>query len=1294
MSAGKGLVWLINKLWLSLAIILVLAAVLMSALRYALPHIPDVSRQLEIQLTQRLNQPVEIDQLAMSWHREGPALDVSGITLTSHEDAPVQFRVEQISVVLDFWQSLAQLQLVAQEFILRQAVINIDLRQLQQSQAQVNLTRFENLFLQQLERFSLTQGQLNVTNLAGNQRSLVIEKLSWLNQGNRHQGVGQFRVKDFTRNSLDFILQLEGNQLSSVDGQIYIDSRQVDISPWLEQQLTGVDITESNVNFTSWLTLVDGDISSGLLQLRDNRVSAQVGEQDIALHIPHGTVAIEPRQKGWLLNVKPMTLELNQQPIKLPLISWLSEPNVHQLSVKQLPVHEFARALAVDSPLLEGLSAPVDIWAQRDAQGDIYWHAESEAVKKSSDNVQLNFSPLTLSLSGKNKAYGTWSLTGQEWHIASPELGAEPWQFDVVQFAGDWHRDGAGWRASTRANQVVFNDLALTLDAVLKNLFAGQPDRAADIELHAYSTQPFSVKTARQMLPSVMGEGVKRYLTEALNTGTINGLEVLWRGDVNRFPDADMAGLFNARIDFATLDYRFQPDWPSLKNTPLRLDFYQSGLTMYSDGGHIEAVALDSVTAKIPDLADASTGLALQSAVSGPANSLSAVFEKSPLTSVAETLRQVQPRSPISGEFSLDIPFDGSRDVDVSVKTNLQQQQFYIAATDQTFMGRSGVLTIHNDEVRTENLVVDWYGRPITTKIFGQMREGEYQLTVDTAIDWQVEPLLNALPTQGWQKYFYGAINGSGTLALTFADGVAVNWQSRYDLTGLESNLPAPLAKEFGENWQLTLSLSGNQEQLSLNADIGERLSWRSRWQPGSDQWQSAQLVLGSRPAKHKAQLAQRSDAVVVSAQLPHVNVGEWYDLIYFLQQESGDQASAAGLSFTPDYIVVNTPNLHWAGQSFVDAEFEIWPDEQQWFGRVYANDLSMEVMIPKNFIEQPIVVDADFIQLSSTLGDMAPSNVREQEEQWQWVKRVPAIDITCQTCKLDDKNFVDLTAELRPIAGGIALSSLTTRSNNSELEASGFWLVEEGQPVTQVSGQLSSEDFGDLLRQYGLETAIRDSSVALSFGLKWQGHPHAIDFSSLGGAMQWQLGQGYLAEVSDGGARIFSLLSLDSILRKLTLDFRDIFSQGMFYTDLDGSVQIANGVAKTTDTRLLGSAGNMDITGTTNLVTGELDYLLTYAPKVTSSLPVILAWMVNPPSGLAALLIDKVLQEAEVISQLRYHVTGTIDNPKVTEIERDSRPVEIPALEDTKQEVPNATSTDSRANVEPQTPTGKPANG
>lgn len=115
---------------------------------------------------------------------------------------------------------------------------------------------------------------------------------------------------------------------------------------------------------------------------------------------------------------------------------------------------------------------------------------------------------------------------------------------------------------------------------------------------------------------------------------------------------------------------------------------------------------------------------------------------------------------------------------------------------------------------------------------------------------------------------------------------------------------------------------------------------------------------------------------------------------------------------------------------------------------------------------------------------------------------------------------------------------------------------------------------------------------------------------------MDWQLGQGYLNDVSDRGARLFSLLSLESILRKLRFDFRDVFANGLFFTEFTGRFDIENGVVTTRNAKMDGSAGNMEISGTSNLVTDAIDYQLFYVPKVTSSLPVILAWMVNPPSA------------------------------------------------------------------------------
>jgi hypothetical protein len=75
----------------------------------------------------------------------------------------------------------------------------------------------------------------------------------------------------------------------------------------------------------------------------------------------------------------------------------------------------------------------------------------------------------------------------------------------------------------------------------------------------------------------------------------------------------------------------------------------------------------------------------------------------------------------------------------------------------------------------------------------------------------------------------------------------------------------------------------------------------------------------------------------------------------------------------------------------------------------------------------------------------------------------------------------------------------------------------------------------------------------------------------------------------------------------------------------------------------------------------------MSFSPKVTSSIPVILAWMVNPVSGVAAYALDEMFQSAEVISKINFTVTGDLDNPVVTETKRDSKQITLPKPANTK---------------------------
>jgi uncharacterized protein YhdP len=261
--------------------------------------------------------------------------------------------------------------------------------------------------------------------------------------------------------------------------------------------------------------------------------------------------------------------------------------------------------------------------------------------------------------------------------------------------------------------------------------------------------------------------------------------------------------------------------------------------------------------------------------------------------------------------------------------------------------------------------------------------------------------------------------------------------------------------------------------------------------------------------------------------------------------------------------------------------------------------------------------------------------------------------------------NLGAISFESFPNDDGLRFESFNLDGPNGKIRASGQWYKRNGDHYTFINGDMNSSDFGAFLKDFQFDSGIKDSEARMNFTATWKSSPFDFSFEYLDGEIDWQLSDGYITELSDKGSRIFTLLSLDSLVRKLSLDFRDVFAKGFFYDEMQGTVQITEGKADTRDTRIDGGAGEMEIYGYTDLVSKELNYNVSFTPNVTGNLPVLVYFMVNPPTALAALALDQMLTSAKVISNVNYSVTGTIAEPIMIETGRESTEVELPARRD-----------------------------
>ena len=254
----------------------------------------------------------------------------------------------------------------------------------------------------------------------------------------------------------------------------------------------------------------------------------------------------------------------------------------------------------------------------------------------------------------------------------------------------------------------------------------------------------------------------------------------------------------------------------------------------------------------------------------------------------------------------------------------------------------------------------------------------------------------------------------------------------------------------------------------------------------------------------------------------------------------------------------------------------------------------------------------------------------------------IPPLKVKCASCEYGIYDFGKVTFSLeRSPENSLLLNNFIAERGKSKIAFDAKWQQTAGSSQTSLIGTLATDNVAREVERVGYASIIKDSGVQVKYDVAWQGGPHDFTMTTLDGELSAKFDDGYLADVDDKGVRILSLLSLQSLVRKLSFDFRDIFSDGMFYRDLQGSFTVKDGVAYTDNVMMKGTAGDLTIVGNTNLNSGELDYRMSYKPNLTSSLPV-LAWIatLNPVTFLAGMALDEVITST-VIAEINFEVTG-----------------------------------------------------
>jgi uncharacterized protein (TIGR02099 family) len=1252
----------LHKLWLTLAVVLVLLAVLISVLRYSLPYADDYKHQIEQLINERYGTTVQIAELSASWQKYGPALLLKNVSL--YNDArQLQLSITETRIRLDFWRSLLNRQLTAQHFQLSGLTYYVDADSLLDRDKSDNLDNapvleaLERLFFQQLAYFSVVDSQLVLQNDSNPDLIVDIKQLDWTNSNGRHQGNGELSLAGVTANTLSFVLDLSGDTLDKAAGQLYLQSNRLDLLPWFAKVIPpSQKLQQASINFNAWGSIEDGVLTRMQVELAENSINWQRNGQTHRLRLGHGQLLWQPDSAGWSLYSGALTLASEQQQwhdLQLQVHhqddGWFGSLKNFQLDA----VIPLANLLADDIALLHQLVALQPGGHLKQLQWQVnqpHWQlAGSFDAVHSAPSGDI---PGVTGVSGQFLLSDTLTkltLQAGQGELSWDGLFRDAIPYDKLAATLYLQPLADGWQLKIPSLSMQSADLqfdaSLQLDDSLHILGRLQHVDAANAS--AYFPQRY------------MPQSVRDYLDAAIKQGQLRDATVVWHGIPAEFPYAEQQGVFQVLARLEQGEFVFAPDWPALQQLDAELWFENASMQIQSQSGDLAGVAIQQgVSASIANLFQADTiDIAIHQQVS--AEQVTALMLQSPLQdNLGKTLQHLGPLGQVQGDVLLQIGLT-QPSVLVSGHVDINGATLLLAAPKMQLDNVTGRLILNNEKINVEGLTLQWRGLPITAALQGEQSENGYQLALQVDGKQDAHALMQALYAPA-SDLLSGSTDWQLQLALNLPEnGLNYSAQLRSTLQDTAVLLPAPYYKEAEESTELLINVTGDAQHSMLAAHYNQQLHFHAELRHDKQQFSRVHLIAAEQDS------GINTAGFAVSIDQAELAFLPWFEL---LQQQLATDSTAEQPLF-PSLVQVRgkvqqlniTPDIQ-----LTNTVFELNQQPQQWLLQLNGTEIASRWTFSKNWQAEGINAELDYLHLplaEAPAADNADDITAEPlvQSAQRWLLQLPPLTVRCRDCAVGNYQFGQVTAAAHSTGDQWLLSEFTARYKRNQLTLSGAWQDDSELGQSQFSGTLQSGNLGAMLSEYQLTSAISGSSADISFDLHWPGAPTQFTLAGLGGDVNYTLGEGALTEVSDQGARLLSLFSLDSLVRKLKLDFRDVFAKGFFYNKMQGNVALSQGVAQTSDASIDGVAGSIHMQGYADLVSEKLDYQMAFSPKVTSSLPVIIAWMVNPATGLAALALDEVFQSAEVISKINFTVTGSFDEPVVTEVNRHSKEVPVP---------------------------------
>jgi uncharacterized protein (TIGR02099 family) len=835
---------------------------------------------------------------------------------------------------------------------------------------------------------------------------------------------------------------------------------------------------------------------------------------------------------------------------------------------------------------------------------------------------------------------------------------------------------------------------------------APDPDSLGVLDLKGMLTRGNGARVHRY-LPLVLADPVRHYVRDAVVQGEVSDVRFLVKGAVDDIPYADPTkGDFkiSAKVKNGTFAYvprSIQPNqaaaWPALSDITAELVFNRAALEVndvVAKVAGLPGIQVVKADARIPNLMNAAT-VDVQARLKGPINEALSFVNTSPLAAMTgNALAKTIASGPADYGLRLSLPLNNidktrvqgsvtlpGNDALFSPETpQLTRLRGVVSFTETGFNVPSAQARMLGGDVRFEGGM-----RPSgrTAAPGSELEAGTVFRAQGTATAEGIRQAKDLGVASRLGQNATGSAAYNATLA--FRRGVAEVVVTS-NLQGMALGLPAPLNKSAEtqlpirfENTLLRESLAPGQklqDQLVFSAGNIVAVQYQRDISAAQPRVIRGSIAVGLEPGE-SAPLPD--SGVVANIKLDNFNVDAWEKVFSSTVGSSPAAVSVAttgaaqqAQSYLPSQIAIRAKELLVGGRKLNNLVIGGTRDGQTWRANLDATELNgyLEFRQPGSASAGRIFARLQRLSLGqSSVSDV--ENILDGQPA-----SIPALDIVVNDLELRGKKLgrievdaVNRVANTDGSSGEWRLNKFNVIMPEAVLTATGNWVAINAQgpaagprlqrPVverrrTVMNFRFDIADSGLLLKRFGMADVVRRGKGKMEGSVAWAGSPLGLDYPSMSGQFNVNVESGQFLKADPGLAKLLGVLSLQSLPRRLTLDFRDVFSEGFAFDFVRGDVSISQGVASTNNLQMKGVNAAVLMEGSADIAKETQDLKVVVIPEINAGTASLIAAVINPAIGLGTFLAQYFLRRPlmEAATQ-QFHIDGSWADPKVTRVEK-----------------------------------------